>query len=280
MSPFVPTEFDTDVNISKENPLKEALRLAAAVAFIIAVTYILIALLLQFALPHIPVALENKLWSNKYLTEEKTSTVKPDPREEYVQKLLDKIPASAKPAGYTFKVHIVKDKELNAFAIPGGNIIVTSALIDKIPHENALVYVLGHELGHFQNRDHLRGIGMGVAAGLIGIMISGDANSIQSFVSGLSSLTMNTFSRHQESSADVWGLNVLRETYGHVGGATDFFTTLEKERNNPAFLEIMSTHPMTQERIDMIKADIQSGKYQEKETIPLPWKPKNDKKQD
>lgn len=272
MSPYVPTEFDPDVNISKENPLKEALRLAAAVATIIVVVYVAIALLLQFALPHIPVEVENKLWSNAFLTGSQTTKIKADPREEYVQGLLDKIPASSKPEGYNFKVHIVKDDELNAFAVPGGNIVVTSALLDKIPHENALVYVLGHELGHFQNRDHLRGIGMGFAGMLVSLMISGDGTSVQSFVNGLSGITMNTFSRHKETSADHWGLKALNETYGHVGGAADFFSTLKKEQNNPKFLEIMSTHPMTEERISMIESEIQSGKYEKKDIKPLPWK--------
>jgi beta-barrel assembly-enhancing protease len=273
MSPYTPTEFDDSVNVSRENPLKEALRLVAGIAAVIVAVHVFIALLIHFALPYIPVSFENYLWkdiSPSYVAGEEADIYAE--KQAYLQKLLDAIPNSSKPEGYDFKIHLIEEEEMNAYALPGGHIVVTSALLEKIPDENALVFVLGHELGHFENRDHLRGIGMGIAGMLVSILLTGDPGSIQSLVSGLSSLTGIAYSKHQESSADLWGLKVLHEKYGHVGGATSFFELLEKEENNPMILELMSTHPVTENRIAALDAAILAHGYEKKPTNVLPWK--------
>ena len=46
---------------------------------------------------------------------------------------------------------------MNAVALPGGNIVVFAGLLKEIKSENELAMILGHELGHFAHRDHLRG---------------------------------------------------------------------------------------------------------------------------
>jgi Zn-dependent protease with chaperone function len=66
---------------------------------------------------------------------------------------------SSRQQDMQYKIHIIPDPRINAMALPGGNIVVFSALIKETGSENELAFVLAHELGHFANRDHLRGLG-------------------------------------------------------------------------------------------------------------------------
>ena len=63
---------------------------------------------------------------------------------------------------YPLQVNLVESETPNAFAFPGGKIVVFSSLLDSVQSENGLAFVLAHELSHFQNRDHLRGMGRSI----------------------------------------------------------------------------------------------------------------------
>lgn len=269
MSPYIPTEFDQDVNVSKVNPAADAVRLVAGLGLMLVVLYAVVAGLLNFALPHIPVAWENKLWDGFISIPPGDESLKQ--KQVYLQKLLDDMPRDSKIAGYDFKVHITKNKDINAFAVPGGHILITTALLDKMQSENSLVFILGHELGHFQNRDHLRGIGMGFAGMLVSFLLTGDGAASGALINGIDSLTDGTFSRHQESSADLWGLRALQSHYGHVGGAADFFEILEKEEKRRLDIELLSTHPLNKTRVHALNAEITSNGWTAKSARPLPW---------
>lgn len=271
MSPYVPTEFDNDVNISKVNPLAEAARLIAGLALMLLVLYAFVAALINFALPHIPVAWENKFWGGFISFPAEVTDKALKEKQAYLQSLVDALPRESRVDGYDFKVHIMDDADMNAFAVPGGHILVTTALLDKVPSENALVFILAHELGHFKNRDHLRGIGMGFAGMLVSFVLTGDGAAASSLINGIHKMTNGAFSRHQESDADLWGLKALQGHYGHVGGAYDFFALLEKEEKRLIDIELFSTHPLNPARIQNLKAEIAARSWTEKAVSPLPW---------
>ena len=52
--------------------------------------------------------------------------------------------------------------------------IVTAGLLEKVESENELAFIIGHELGHFRNRDHIRGLGRGLAIGILITAVSGN----------------------------------------------------------------------------------------------------------
>jgi len=61
-----------------------------------------------------------------------------------------------------------------------------------------------------------------------------------------------SFSRKQEAKADEYGLEMLNCVYGHVGGATDFFSRISKEKDPSIFGHYFSSHPENQDRINHI----------------------------
>lgn len=272
MSTFKPTEFNTGINVTTTHPLKEVSWLLGSILAIIIGVYLFLVLLLFIMVPRISIETELKIWDKLHfsaLFEEETSK-KNIKRQKYIQTLVDTLPTEAKPEGYDFKIHVVDDKEINAYALPGGNIGITTGLLDNIGNENALIYVIGHELGHFEGRHHLKSLGLVAGTTLMSLVLVGASDSAQSFISSFISFTDLANSRQAEHSADEWALKTLNLHYGHVGGASDFFILADSTSliNIP---EMLSTHPSDENRINNIKTIIKDKRYIEKQTKQLPW---------
>ena len=168
-----------------------------------------------------------------------------------------------------YQVLYIPDETVNAAAIPGDRILIYKGLLEAVESENELAMVLGHELGHFANRDHLRGLSRNVMVRLALAAFLGDAGSVGAIATNsLSVLTNAQFSQKQEQQADEIGLTLLNQTYGHVTGATDFFERLSKEeRNNLAFL---ASHPPSKKRIRAIEREIAEEGYTQRKIKRLP----------
>jgi Zn-dependent protease with chaperone function len=124
--------------------------------------------------------------------------------------------------------------------------------------------ILGHELAHSLHRDHLRALGRRAALALIVLSLGGDGFAQRILSGGLETFDMK-FSRDQESAADELGLALLHRSYGHVGGATDFF---ERRLADPAPPELFSSHPLSRRRIDELQRIAAERGYRNGETTP------------
>ncbi|MEB3359675.1 MAG: M48 family metallopeptidase [Synechococcales bacterium] len=168
-----------------------------------------------------------------------------------------------------YQVLYIPDPTVNAIAIPGDRVIIYEGLLAEMESENELMMVLGHELGHFLNRDHLRGLGRQVAVRLALASIFGDAGSLGSLASsGVIALTNSEFSKGQERQADEVGLTLLNQTYGHAAGATDFFARMSEQRGSE--LDFLATHPTSKSRVERIEKLIRQRDYTVGERSPLP----------
>ncbi|MTF40179.1 M48 family metallopeptidase [Cyanobacterium aponinum UTEX 3221] len=160
-----------------------------------------------------------------------------------------------------YEVIYVPENTVNALAIPGNKIVVYEGLLKELKSENELVMILGHEIGHFAHRDHLRSLGNMLLFKLIISSIIGDLDIFSSGVD-LANVIVNTqYSQRQEMKADEFGLDILNKYYGHVGGAIAFFETLEKKENNSNKLSFFSSHPSPQNRIKNLRKIIEKKDY-------------------
>lgn len=259
--------FDDTINVTPNPPLKELGVLLASALGIIFGVYLALGLILELLIPTISVKTENWMWDKlgKDLPASITRNAEDQSaQEERLQALLASLPDSVVPADYDFKIHIIKKDDINAMALPGGNIVLTTGLLERIKSENALVFVLGHELGHFKNRDHIRGMGRGMASLLIGVALLGQSSSTVDIISGMTLTTDLVFSRKAERKADEWGLKTLKEHYGHTGGASEFFELLLEEDRFDFIPAILSTHPGTRNRLEEMKSRAEALNAEEK----------------
>ena len=155
---------------------------------------------------------------------------------------------------------------------------VTPGLVEGATSENEIAMVLAHELGHFKNRDHLRGLGMGLVLGLFSVALgtTGGAQAVSDLVVLAGSLVSHRFSREQERAADAFGLELVAKHYGHVGGSAGFFERILALDHEPGVAggEYFSTHPLSQNRIDAIRIQAKERGWSfSPALVPVKWLP-------
>lgn len=165
-----------------------------------------------------------------------------------------------KKQGYTVDLYFVNDPTINAFALPGGKVIVQTGLIQNAKNWEEVMGVLAHELAHVTRRHHIRGIinNLGIFA-LLSITL-GDVSALAgTFANVGGELATLSNSREFEREADETGWDYLIKAKINPHGLTSFFETIKKENKldsaigNSVDLSFLSTHPKTQERIDNLK---------------------------
>ncbi len=247
----VPKLPDDGVNVSRSHSFREALVLIVGLCLVGGLVFVAIATSVDLLVPLIPPKAEAHLLGPIWGQIDAQMDVQSKAQAKTVAPLLDRLSAHWEDRPYDFRLGVWKEDSPNAFALPGGAILVTSGLIAKAESENELAFVLGHELGHFHNRDHLKALGRGVLFNLIlsmGGMSGGEAVSLLG-TTGL--LTERHFSRDQERAADRFGLELLYKEYGHVAGGTDFFKKLSSRSDAGGNLaKFADTHPVSEERVD------------------------------
>ncbi len=144
-----------------------------------------------------------------------------------------------------------------------------SALIEELESENELMFILAHELGHFANRDHLRGLGRRLVLTAISTFLFGvDSHVTNLLMNSLLSVEMK-FSQRQEMQADLFALDLLNQHYGHIAGATDFFKKISREDTHNRLTYFFATHPYPPARIQTLQDQIQTREYSTGEKLAL-----------
>lgn len=135
----------------------------------------------------------------------------------------------------------------NAFALPGGYLIMTDELVALAKDNNEIIAVLAHELGHVKGRHALRQTLQGTISGIIVVAITGDVSSI---AAGLPALMLNmSYSRDLELDADHYALKSLKTACIPTQSFATLLLKLEKSHGGTATPEMISSHPNTKARI-------------------------------
>jgi len=239
-----------NVNVTPTHPLAELALLVGGLVGLMVGLVVVVAVGVDLLVPRLPVGLEQRLFGS--LTALVDAQEESDARTVALQALVDRLAVQWVDNPYRFRVTILEEETPNALAFPGGLIAVTAGLLDQATSENELAFVIGHELGHYRGRDHLRGLGRGVALGLVFAALGvADAGAAGGFATLAGELTSRGFDREQESEADDFGLSLVHAEYGHVAGAGDFFRRLPQQETAVERLAgYLSTHPLSSERID------------------------------
>ena len=178
---------------------------------------------------------------------------------------------------YDYFFFVVRDPQLNAFALPGGFIGVHSALLLAAQTEAELASVLSHEIGHVAQRHIARMLGqqrqdalMPLAAILLAALASragGDvAMGVFAAGQGLAIQRQLNFGRDAEREADRIGFQIMGEAGFDTTGMVAFFGRMQAASRSysdlmPAYLQ---THPLTTERIADIQARIREQPYKQR----------------
>ena len=195
---------------------------------------------------------------------------------EYLDVLWQSLLASARQRGditaeleqsHAWEPFLVRDRTVNAFALPGGYIGVHLGLIAMTSTPDELASVLAHELSHVTQRHIARMIGqqsrtswVGITSLLLGILAaSRNPAAAQAMIYGGQAVSIQgqlNFSRDMEREADRVGFGVLNDAGYDPGGMALMFEHLQQASrlNDDGSYPYLRTHPLTTERIGDARA--------------------------
>jgi Zn-dependent protease with chaperone function len=136
----------------------------------------------------------------------------------------------------------------NAFALPGGTVVLLDELVATARHDDEIAAVLAHEIGHLHGRHTMRHVLQTSVAGIVVAAVVGDVLSVSSYAAALPAFLLEArYSRGFELEADAFGLALLDQAGIDRAHFVRFLTRMEQEHPSgvPGFL---STHPRAAER--------------------------------
>lgn len=172
----------------------------------------------------------------------------PEARRAALQSRFDTVTARH---GYSVEFRHSDTVGANALALPSGTIVFTDDMIRLAEHDEELLGVLAHEIGHLQQRHALRQLLQDSIAALLLILMTGDLTSSQSLMATLPVYLLQTsFSRTFETEADQHAAEFLVAHHISPSRLADILARLDASKSNvPTFL---STHPAPHERIQYL----------------------------
>ena len=157
---------------------------------------------------------------------------------------------------YPFQVTVVDHSMVNAFAAPGGFVVVFRGLLDRTDTAEELAAVLAHEIQHVLHRDATRAILRQASTGILLAALLGDVSGVVAF--GVESARMLGDLRHSrqaEHDADRDGMRMLHAAAVDPEGMLAFFRGMQQlEGRTPAAARYLSTHPTADDRLQALTA--------------------------
>lgn len=184
---------------------------------------------------------------------------------QYIRQLGQKLVATI-PQQYSwpFEFHVVPQKEINAFALPGGQMFINVGTITAAKNESELAGVMAHEMSHVYmqhsakqaSKAQTTSLIAGIASAVLGSTVGGIAGQVgqMGIQMGAQGLMMN-YSRSDESQADSVGAMILYKAGYNPQGMADFFQTMGSQGGS-APPEFFSSHPAPANRQTAIQKQI------------------------
>ena len=198
-----------------------------------------------------------------------------NPVTQYVQQLGKKLVSVIPPQhSWPYQFHVIQEKDINAFALPGGPIFINIGTITAADNEAELAGVMAHEMSHVYMQHSVKAMGKqqmtqgiaGLIGGILGSVIGGTAGSLAAMgAQTLGGVLSLKYSRADEAQADAVGAIIMWKANYDPKAMALFFEKLEKQGGGggPQFL---SDHPNPGNRVKAVEDEIKDWppkKYQE-----------------
>lgn len=155
---------------------------------------------------------------------------------------------------YTIHITVVKSDVVNAFALPGGNIVVYSALLGELKTYPELAALLSHEFTHVNNKHSTKSIFRQLGSRVFLSLLFGKFGNVTSImVDQADKFKSLKYSRSLEKEADLDGLSLLRERKIDPEGFIGLFRHLQDSAPASAMPEFLGSHPDIDKRIAYIR---------------------------
>jgi Zn-dependent protease with chaperone function len=186
-----------------------------------------------------------------------------------LQAMLDEIAAATERPEIHYRPFIIESPLVNAFAIPGGWVYVTTALLENAESDDEVAGVLAHEIAHNVNQHAIRrmretpkGLGLLQLASIAALIIGKSPEAAVLAGTAANTITAAVLNGHtveMEKEADAEGISYLTHTHYNPTGFLTFLETLAASSGK--FVEeelgIYRTHPLTRDRVESAEARLE-----------------------
>lgn len=193
---------------------------------------------------------------NNMLLEQQYQLYNNNQVQSYVDRIGQRLVSQSDSRDLPFQFQVVASDEVNAFAIPGGYVYVTTGLLQAVENEAQLASVLAHEISHINERHSVEAIKRATLAQ--GIAETADIETSTLAQVGYQLTIELPRSRDFEYAADEGGLEIMRQAGYPTMAFINFLEILESASGTPEFLR---THPTSANRIEELRNQIASSDY-------------------
>jgi beta-barrel assembly-enhancing protease len=158
------------------------------------------------------------------------------------------------------KVHIIKNNEVNAFALPDGHLVVYSGLINDSKNEQALIGVLGHEIAHIEKNHVMKKLSKEIGLSVLLSLTTGN-NNASAIRSVFKTLSSSAYDRSLEREADLSSVEYMLNAKINPAPFADFLYQMSFESNIQKNAVWISSHPESEERAKYVLEYIKGKKF-------------------
>ena len=237
----------------------------AIIAFMVLGYFFLTPIVAEKAVGLIPENFDEYLGSSfmlDYMVDNSVDTKKTETLNEFARHLELN---NTRPLTFT----VVESSTVNAFALPDGNIVLYTGLLDKMQSYEELSGLIGHEVVHVNQRHSLKMLCKNLAGYLFISALLSDVNGIMAIITeNAHSLNALSYSRNYEQEADREGTALMIQNNINPKGMLQLFERLQEDASF-VVPEFFSSHPVTKDRILYIEKYIQNTKHESKHNAAL-----------
>jgi beta-barrel assembly-enhancing protease len=176
-------------------------------------------------------------------------------------KLVNSTEAGRSPYAGNFNFYLIEDEQINAFALPGGQVFITTTLYNKLQNESQLAGVLGHEIGHVIHRHSAQQMAKGqlgqrlAAAAAVG---SNDGRVAAASQMAAQMLQLK-YGRGDETQSDDTGIRYMASAGYDPRGMLEVMKVLKAAAGGSRQPEFLSSHPLPEHRLEDIAQAIRQN---------------------
>ncbi len=250
-----------------------AVAAAGAVAVAGLLYFVLIPAMANAVADRVPVSWEEQLGSRMATAMAPEAARCGDPLvRETLEGIVARLQAARPASRYTYRVAVSRDAALNAFAAPGGYLVVNAGLLRHTARAEEVAGVMAHELAHVELRHGTRAILRDVPLRILLAAMGGDASGLSAVLAAAGDLGALRYRRADEAAADAEGLRMLRDAGMDPSGLAGFFRTLQREEGDGAAIPgYLSTHPRTADRLARLESADSGAPTMLPLATPQPW---------
>lgn len=185
----------------------------------------------------------------------------------FVERVVERLEPHAAVRGFDFRVRVVESETVNAFALPGGQIVVYTGLIERAERPEQVAGVIAHEMAHVTLRHGMRNVAHRAGLMLAVSLLLGDQSGWVELATDMAILAQsNDYSREQEAAADAEGVRMMIAARIDPAGLAEFFRALSEQEGTEltGAMSWLSTHPDHASRIAHVR-ELSEGRG--------PWRP-------